>query len=374
MQRLKNLAMQCLANDLEDMVMHKFMVPKSAIPQEEEYLEAYKNFQKAQIMVYNDVDETNPDRPVSPPTPIQRLEPPAIVTNTFTVADQAMQGILGSYDAALGINDNQLSGVAIVEAATQSNATAMPFVVNNMAGWTQIAQIVVDLMPKYYKTARTIPVINKDGERDYVKINQEGGVSFNYDENSLQVQVEAGVNFAIAKNRALQQIIALMSSSKQFDAFMNEEGLEVLLDNMEFRGVDILQDKAEKFVEKMKAMQAKAMNQPNPDQLKAQIEQGKLQMKGAELQAKQQMNQSQLQADMAKMQADMMKVQADLKLSSDQNMREAMRVDNEHKVKVHDQLLKHEDQKHRHAKEVIETAHGIHVAKQDHDARKSESM
>ena len=40
--------------------------------------------------------------------------------------------MLGSYDASLAQNDQQLSGVAIVEAATISNGAAMPYVINYM--------------------------------------------------------------------------------------------------------------------------------------------------------------------------------------------------------------------------------------------------
>lgn len=281
-QKLKNFAGITLADDIENMVQHKFMVAKEALPQEKDYLNAYTNVQQANTLVFNAFQDGDPDKPIpNPLREVQRVPTPPEVPNTFAMTDQIIQAELGSYDAALGINDNQLSGVAIVEGATQSNAAAMPYVVAHMQGLTQVAQIIIDLIPKYYRTPRTIPIITKEGKRDYVTINQKGGVSFNYDENALQVRVEAGVNFAIQKSRALQQVIAMTQASPAFAQFMNEEGLEVLLDNMEFRGSDILKQKATAWMQKFKQMQAQ---QPNPAQMQMQLESAKLQQKDKEMQ------------------------------------------------------------------------------------------
>ena len=72
--------------------------------------------------------------------------PPEIV-QAFQGADSLMEQVLGSYDAALGINNNQLSGVAIVEGAYQSNAAAMPYIVGFMQGLQRAAQVYVRPAP-----------------------------------------------------------------------------------------------------------------------------------------------------------------------------------------------------------------------------------
>ena len=82
----------------------------------------------------------------------------------FTGSDSLIQNVLGSYDASLGINNNQLSGIAIVEGASQSNATAMPYIVGCLQGFQRVAQIYVDLMPKYFTTPRTIPILDEEGD------------------------------------------------------------------------------------------------------------------------------------------------------------------------------------------------------------------
>lgn len=301
-QRLVNFSGQVIANDFENMVMHKFKVAKESIPQEEQYQEAYKNVQLASTLVYNAFMDGDPDKPVPAPVEIARVGLPSEVLNTFNGAMQMMQNILGSYDAALGINDNQLSGTAIVEAATQSNAAAMPYVVAHMQSLNHVANIFLDLIPKYYVTPRTIPVVGRDGIRTYQKINQPGGVSFNYDENALSVKVEAGPNFAIQKSRALMQISTLMQSSELFAQFMNEVGLDFILDNMEFKGSDLLAERARQWMQQLQQRQQQAAQQPNPMVLQEQNEQKRLQQKDTELQLDSQIKSQQLMIE--KMKAD----------------------------------------------------------------------
>jgi len=377
-QRLTNFSGQVIGNDFENMVMHKFKVAEESLPDQQEYLNAYQNVQIASVLVYkgymrNAAGQPIPDQPLPAPQEIARVPLPQEVLTTFNSSMQMLQNILGSYDAALGINDNQLSGVAIVEAATQSNAAAMPYIVNYMQALNQVAQIIVDLIPKYYVTPRTIPVMGRDGKADYVKINQPGGVSFNYDENVLNVKVEAGVNFAIAKNKALQQIIALMNSSPLFAEFINTESLDVLLDNMEFRGVDIVKDKAEKFMEQKKQQMAQAQNQPNPQMIAAQA---------AAQQAQTAQMAAQTQAQ--KVQVDAQGQQVDAQLKAQEILVNKTKVDNDRldimvkagesadKVQIAmskaaaeearatvDLHIKAMDQHHRHGKETIELHHKL---------------
>ncbi len=327
-QKLTNFSGQVIANDFENMVMHKFKVAEESLPDQAEYRAAYDKWQIPNTLIYKSLWNDNPDHPLPAPQEIIRVPLPQEVVQTFNTSMQMLQNILGSYDASLGINDNQLSGVAIVEGATQSNAAAMPYVVNYMQSLNQVANIIVDLIPKFYKTPRTIPVVDKEGKRSYVKINQQNGqgVQFNYDENSLQVKVEAGVNFAIAKNKALQQIIALMNASPQFAEFINEEGLETLLDNIEFRNVDVLKGKVEAWVKKKQS-------QPNPEQMQAQAQaqqaQAQMQLAQQKMQSDAQNAQQKNQIEQQKLAQDAEKTKADVMLKTEQIVNERAKIDNE---------------------------------------------
>lgn len=373
-QKLKNFAGITLANEMENIVQHKFMVAKEALPKEMNWLNAYKDIQKPSNLVFNAFFEQNPDQPIpNPIQPVPRIPTPPEVVQTFASTDSLIQNILGSYDAALGINDNQLSGIAIVEAATQSNAAAMPYIVGFLQGLNRVAEIIIDLIPKYYKTPRTIPVMGIDGNADYVKINQDEGVQMFYDTNALNVKVEAGVSFQIEKSRALQQLVALMSTSKQFDAFMNERGLPVLLDNIEIKGIDQLKLMVEDWLKEQSQMKQMAMQQQqqqmqnNPAVIRNQIEMQKLQQKQQETQMKGQINQSQIQLDMEKLKQDQLKILSDMNIAKDNSITQRVKAEAERFSKQVDLALKKKDMHHRHFKEAIELHHNVHSSnRQEH--------
>lgn len=365
-QKLKNFAGITLANEMENIVQHKFLIAKEALPKEMDWLNSYKDMQKPSNMVFNAFFEQDPDKPIpNPIREIQRVPTPPEVVQTFASTDSLIQNILGSYDASLGINDNQLSGVAIVEAATQSNAAAMPYIVGFLQGLQRVAEIIVDLIPKYYKTPRSIPVLGVDGKADYVKINQDQGVDMFYDTNLLNVKVEAGVSFQIQKSRALQQILGLMNASELFAQFMNEKGLSVLLDNIEIRGIDQLKmmvedwqkELAQKNQMMMEAQQQQMQN--NPMVMKNNIEVAKLQQKGQEIQNKNQIDQARLNIDLQQLQQDQMKILADMQMAKDENVTQRIKAETERFSKQVDLAIKKKDMLHRHFREAIETRHKV---------------
>lgn len=367
-QRLVNFSGQVIGNDFENMVMHKFKVAKESLPSEEEWMEAYKNPQVAAVLVYNQYSEDKPDQPLNPPQEIARVPLPPEVTQTFNTGMQMLQNILGSYDAALGINDNQLSGIAVVESATQSNAAAMPYLVAHMQGLTQVARILLDLIPKYYATPRTIPVVGRDGRRSYKKINQNtpDSVSFNYDENALSVRVEAGPSYAIAKNRALEQIIALMKASPQFAQFMSEAGLDILLDNMDFRGIDIIKEKVKEWEKQQAEIKKKMMNQPQPQMIAAQAAQMQAQTGAMKAQSDAQVAQAEVQVKAEQVLVDKSKVDNDrleilLKAgeSHDKMVTGVAKAHAEEERAAADLGMKVHDQLHQHSKDVLEMVHNI---------------
>lgn len=281
LQRLINFTGQVIANDFENMVMHKFMIAEEALPTQEDAQDAWNNVQKAALLVHKAYSDINPGEQLPVPQPVNRVPLPPEVMSTFTSGMQMLQNILGSYDASLANNEQQISGVAIVEAATLSNGAAMPYVINYMQSLTTVANCIVDLIPKLNKTPRELPIIQKDGKKEHIKVNQEGGLDLKYNSSHIQVNVEAGVNFAIAKNKALQQLTLLMKISPEFAEFMNEMGLETLLDNIEFRNSDLLRAKIDQWKQ---IKQQKKQNEPNPDAIKAQVLQQQVQLAQGQLQ------------------------------------------------------------------------------------------
>jgi hypothetical protein len=199
----------------------------------------------------------------------------------FRTSDEMTQVILGSYDGAAGQNNGQMSGIAFARSAMQSNTASLPFMCGLYKGFDRVAQVYVDLMPKYYRTPRSLPVLLPDGKREYFEINKKGSLYMNYDPNNLEVKVEMGVNFAMQKEIALQTIVSLSQASPVFAQFFNEYGLPVLLDNIDIRGIDDLKEKSQEFQQKIQQQQQVAQKQ-QMQQMQMQAQQQTMAMQQAQ--------------------------------------------------------------------------------------------
>ena len=353
-QQLKNLGGQCLASALEGITQSKFIIKKEALPLEPEFIDAILNPQKGSVLVVNAFKDGNPDQPIPEPiVPVMQQAIPPEISNSIQMADSIIQNELGAFDAALGIDSNHLSGLAMIESATQSNATAMPFLVNYISALNQAAIIMVGLMFKKHKRAMSLPIIDEEGNHKTVKINQPGGLDFKFNPKKLKVKVTAGANFAIQKDKALKQIIAMCSASPIFAQFMNTKGLKILLDNFEVRGAPILKKLADEYMKEMEQEKQQAqqmqgqMMQNNPKmmsehtkafnaQVNAALGEEKLKLEKTQIELKKEIAYADRDASLARAHAEEVRANIDLKIAT-------------------------HDMHHRHGKESIETLHKIHT-------------
>ncbi len=275
-QKMKNFAGQSLCNEIENLVQHKWKAPIEGIPSNKDYQLAYTNPQQATVVLYNQFKDGDPKQPLNAPQEIARVPIPPELTGTFTLADNTVQMILGSYDAAQGdIGSSDLSGVAIMQGAMHSNASAMPYTMGFIEGWARCGEIYLDLLPKYYVTPRTIPVVLPNGKREFYEVNKRDGqgIKFDYDVSALEVSIQPGVNYEVQKQISMKVITSLMEISDSFKAFINQEGLEVLLENIDIRGIDKLRYLVQNWMEQQKQAAAaaaqKAQGQLTPEELAA---------------------------------------------------------------------------------------------------------
>jgi hypothetical protein len=225
-----------------------------------------------------------------------------------------------------------------------------------MQALSHLATCILDLIPKYYKTPRTIPIIDRDGVRSYQKVNGPGEPSFNYDENALSVKVEAGPNFAIQKARALNQIMLLMQASPLFAQFMNEVGLSYILDNMEFRGSDVLAEKSKEWMKQLQQKMAQQAQQPSPEQQMVELENKKLQVKAMDAQTQAQLKGQELVIAKEKADTDRLKLEMDAGMSQNKLMVDMLKAKAEEDRAQADVDIKHMDMQHRQTKDLIDLA------------------
>lgn len=284
-QRLKNFSGQTMAAEIENIIQSKLIAPLEGIP--EQYLEGYTNYQAADVIIYKSFMDDNPELRLAPPQEVQRSQTPQIVPATFTMSDPLIQGILGSYDAQIGIQGGDISGKAIQQGALQSNKAADPYKNGYIRGLNRVAEIVMNLIPLYYTTPRSIPIRLPDGSKDYKVINdtnQQDAVYMNYSPDDLMIKVEAGASFSVQKQIAVEHMTEMMKISPEFNKFMSGPAMSVMFDNMEFRGADRLSVMWDKYTEQS-AQTQEQMQQMQQQQIQLQLQLQQAQIQNIQVQA-----------------------------------------------------------------------------------------
>jgi hypothetical protein len=282
-QRMKNVCAQSIMNDIENMRQTDIFIAKEAIPQESELRLAWLNPQKASAaLAYNYFSETNDGATLPMPQVFQRQQVAPTTLQIYQMMDQSIQATLGSYDAQQGLQ-NDMSGIAIENGAMQSNNSAMPYIINYVEAMQRVCEIIVGLIPKYYKTLRTIPTINSEGIKGYKVINntQTNPIfKLEYDRNDLQVDVKMDQNFEVQKARFVQTVGQLMKISPLLNEFFSTDGVPMILDNIQMKDIAKVKQSYSQFAQRKQMQmqqQQKMQMQMNPSVVQRDIAQMKTQ-------------------------------------------------------------------------------------------------
>lgn len=268
-QSVKNIVANIFLGQLQQIRNTRLMISEEALPSDAANLMAYKNQQTnygAYIYKGSMLTEKGERIPLAPPTPLPAAQIPAEIYNTFIGMDSSIQNLLGSYDAQQGNLNGNMSGVALLMGATQSNATAKPYMINYIASRNQSYKIMISMIPDYYKTNRTIPVLSPDGSRGYEIINDANNPDsmLDYPPNVLDVSVTEGVSFEAQKDKAIRTLAAIAPTNQGLNNLLSNDGLPILIGNLDIKDADKLVVLAQNQVEQAKEAQAKQQGQQNP--------------------------------------------------------------------------------------------------------------
>lgn len=276
-QRMKNICAQSIMNDVENMRQTDIFVAKEAIPEEPELRLAWLNPQKANAaLAYNYFSESNDGATLPLPQVFQRQQISPSIIQMFQLADKNIQAVLGSYDAQQGLQSD-MSGIAIENGAMQSNNAAKPYIDNYLFAMDQACKSIVDLMPKYYTTLRTIPLVNSEGKRSSKVINDSVNdpmFKIEYEANQLQVQVHMDQNFEVQQARFIDTAAKLMKISPPLNEFFSTDGVPLILDNITMKDVAKVKEQFGVFMQKKQQeqkQQQQTQMQMNPAIIQKQI-------------------------------------------------------------------------------------------------------
>lgn len=163
--------------------------------------------------------------PLNGGAPPQRSQPPMSsqgLTNGILRNIDAMKAVIGIYDASLGARSNETSGVAIEAREQQGDTGSVVYVANFGEAINHTAQVIMDLIPHIYDTARIIRIVGEDDMTVETKaINQprgvaDGGVSEVLNDvttGAYDVVVKMGPAYDTLRSEAREGMTALIQSA-----------------------------------------------------------------------------------------------------------------------------------------------------------------
>jgi hypothetical protein len=185
--------------------------------------------------------------PVPPP---QRnvFEPPiqALSVGAAQASDD-IKATTNVYDASLGSQSNETSGIALQRRQGQMELSNFHFVDNLNRAILQCGVILCDLIPKIYDTPRQVRILGEDMQEEIVQVNQQFQDDYNqpqcYDlaNGKYDVRLKIGPSFKTQQQETASQVTEL---SRNFPQLMTVAG-DIVFDNLNFAG-------AEKIAERLR--------------------------------------------------------------------------------------------------------------------------
>lgn len=143
-----------------------------------EALWASANLQNHAVLVWNHVDDNNPDKDIPPP---MRQEPPsagpAYEAGMQTAFNQMMM-TSGQWQNQMGMMGNERTGKAIGERQKQSDTATYHYYDNYAEALRYTGKQLIDLIPKVYDTQRIVHALADDGVDQEVQIDPAARMAY----------------------------------------------------------------------------------------------------------------------------------------------------------------------------------------------------
>lgn len=123
------------------------------------------------------------------PLPQRNSFEPAVqaISQARMLSSDDLKSTMGIYDAALGNQSNETSGIAIHRRNVQAQTSNYHFVDNLNKSIRHTGRILLDLIPKIYDTARAVRILGEEGDEEVIRVNEE------FDRNGERVRYDLGV-------------------------------------------------------------------------------------------------------------------------------------------------------------------------------------
>lgn len=261
----------------------------------------------------------NFDPQAGPPVKLPANELSQSLLQQYQRAELDVQSIMGVYEAAVGAESNEKSGIAIANRAKQSQNSMFIFFDNLNRAVEQCGRVVVDLMPHIYDTEREVNITDENGQTKAVLVNKYDFATDSF-QNQIEdykwdLEIEVGASFEIQKQEAVQTLVSLTQVSPETFPMV----ADLIAENLDLINTPQLVERFKNFVPP--EILAKERGEPPPPpkpnpqeqmmQMQMQAEQQRIQLEQAKLQAQVQREQDKTAIDHEKNQVESVKNEID---------------------------------------------------------------
>jgi Phage P22-like portal protein len=190
--------------------------------------------------------EPDPDVPGGRPMREPPPDIPAALVNESGQAADEMKATTGVYDASLGAQSNEISGIAIQARTSQGNISALHYQDNLMATLNHLGRVLVDLIPRIYDSERIVNLMREDETHEPVRINvpvmgTNGKPMLINDLNqgTYDVRVKAGPSYATKRAEAADAMLQFIQVVPQAATV----AADLVARNMDWPGADEIADR-----------------------------------------------------------------------------------------------------------------------------------
>lgn len=174
--------------------------------------------------------------------------PPNGTIQMAMIASDEMKSTSGIYDAGLGAQGNEQSGLAITARQRESDNANFHYVDNLGRAIRHAGRVLVDLIPKIYDTERVIRILGEDESEEMVRINaqpempekDENGIRniYRLDAGRYDVTVTVGPGYATKRMEAADYIVQLTQSVGGLDPIAAKALTMLAVKNMDWPGAE----------------------------------------------------------------------------------------------------------------------------------------
>ncbi|MGO9985246.1 MAG: portal protein [Rhodomicrobium sp.] len=198
-------------------------------------------------LLYEPDPEVPGGRPMREPPP----DIPSALVNESAMAADEMKATTGIYDASLGAQSNEISGVAIRARESQGGVSALHYQDNLMATLNHLGTVLIDLIPKIYDSERTVRVMREDETHLPVRINVPVmGVNGkpmllnDLNQGTYDVRVKIGPSYATRRAEAADAMLQFIQAVPQAASVAGD----LVARNMDWPGADEIADRLKRML------------------------------------------------------------------------------------------------------------------------------